>query len=65
MDEKKRKEKLIKSMEEEWNNFFYANGIDVSEDLVHEIVLKSLENSEDDENEELDDEEEKEKRDIL
>lgn len=55
--------KLLSSLEEEWKNFFQANDIPVSDEIIQEIVLKSLENiDEEDETEEEDDEEDSEEK---
>jgi hypothetical protein len=55
--------KLLSSLEEEWKNFFQSNDIFVSDEIIQEIVLKSLENiDEEDETEEEDEEEDSEEK---
>ena len=63
-NDKKIKKELISSLEKEWRRFFRVNHIDVSDELIQEIVSNSCQNLEDDSldyvEEESDSEEEEE-----
>ncbi len=47
IDEKSKKE-LLDSLEKEWRKFFQVNHINVSDEIIQEIVSNSCKNLEDD-----------------
>ena len=47
-NDKKIKKELLTALEKEWRKFFSVNHIDVSDELIQEIVYNSCQNLEDD-----------------